>query len=189
MSEARPPIGKHYEELLRQMWDYQVLTEEDYTLLWDLIAKCGSDVVDVQQEFREDGRYRQQVGYYWRFFRRLREDAEAELEALFFNFYSSVRSTKYGEEAQVEDGLPMPVLKNVQKNRRQDTPKGQFSRDLVKSHALLDPTYCQIAAKVRWMSYFEGQLDELRAAFVQRHTDLCQFSNNSRQKQRNTGDA
>lgn len=183
-----PSIGKHYEELLQQMWAYQILTEEDYRNLWEVVAWCGSSVEDVQEELRVDARYRTQLGYYWRKFRHLREEAEDELEALFYNFYSSVRSTKYGEESRVEDELPMPVLKNLQKGRKQDGPKGLFSKDLVKSHALLDPTYGQLAAKVRWLKYFEGQLDELRTALTQRHACLCQWSNNNRVTQRNTGD-
>lgn len=183
-----PPIGKHYEELLQQMWTYQILTEEDYRNLWELVAWCASSVEDVQEELRVDAKYRTQIGYYWRKFRLLREESEDELEALFYNFYSSVRSTKYGEESRVEDELPMPVLKNLQKGRKQDGPEGRFSKDLVKSHALLDPTYGQLVAKTRWMKYFEGQLDELRTALTQRHACLCQFSNNNRVIQRNTGE-
>jgi hypothetical protein len=183
-----PPIGKHYEELLRQMWDYQILTDEDYRNLWSLVAWCASPVEDVQEELRVDSKYRSHAGYYWRKFRLLREEVEDELEVLFYNFYSSVRSTKYGEESRVEDELPMPVLKNLQKSRKQDAPKGLFSKDLVKSHALQDPSYVQLAARVRWMKYFEGQLDELRTALTQRHACLCQWSNNNRVTQRNTGD-
>lgn len=186
---SRPPIGKYYVLLLQQMWDYSILSDEDYKNLWFLIAKCASDVEDIQQEFKEGPRYRAQIGYYWRHVRFLREAAESELEKQFYNFYSSVRQQKYGEESRVEDDLPMPVLKNIQRTKRSESPRGQFSRDLVKSHALLDHSYNQQAIRVQWLKYFEDQLDELRTAFSQRHDSLCQWSNNHRQKQRNTGDS
>lgn len=190
MSEtALPPIGKHYEELMKQMWSYEILSPEDYTNIWMLIAHCASPVEDVQREYKEISRYLGQAGFYWRRMRLLREEAEEELEKLFYVFYSSVRSTKYSEESRVEDELPMPVLKNIQKTRKNEAPKGAFSRDLVKSFALQDHSYCHQATRTRWLKYFEGQLEELRTAISQRQSSLDQWSNNNRQKIRNTGDA
>lgn len=188
MANPTPELGQYYATLLNEMWASKVINEEDYHNLVELLVVIAQPVGDVQKELRNGGRYAAKAGHYYRYFRRLREVAEEELDGIFFNFYNSVRSEKYGEEAKAESELPMPVLKNLQKAKKQDAPKGHFSKDLVKCHAMKDAAYQQQMAQVIRLNYFEGELEEIKGAFAQRQADIAQWSNNNRQLNRSTGE-
>lgn len=170
------------EKLLKELWETQQVNEEDVHTLRTLFEVIGRPIspATIQQELSEDTRYRAQAASLWRRLRKARELAEEELDSRFYTLYNSLRTLKDGEADAKEEGLPLPVLKSQSKARKQESPRGHFSKDLVKSHALKDPGYRQQAQWVVTLKYFEGEMEDLYKAFQARHDNLSQWSNNYR---------
>jgi len=174
--------SKAVEKLLKELWESQHVTEEDVLTLRELFTVVGRPIspATIQQELSEDTKFRRQSASLWRRMRKARELAEEELDSRFYTLYNSLRTLKDGEAEAQTEGLPLPVLKSQSKARKQDSPRGHFSKDLVKSHALKDPSYRQQAPWVITLKYFEGEMEDLYKAFQARHDNLSQWSNNYR---------